>query len=82
LQPQVALEAEGEISQRVGVELVALIAVGVGVLGLQVIEVRVAEGEGIALVGVVVAIDGVGVFGLGGEVLGHALPETDGEAPI
>ena len=82
LDAEIALEAEGQIADGVGVEFVALVAVGVGVLAGEIEEVGVAEGERIALVGVGVLVDGVGVLRLEHVVMRHGLSHAERDAAI
>ena len=45
-------------------------------------EVRVAEGEGVALVGVVILVDGIGVVGVEEETVAHAFADAEGHTAV
>src|ERR1700730_4172715 len=82
LHAHVGVKTPREIGDGVEIELVALVAVGVGVFRGEVMKIGVAEGERIALVGVVVFVYRVGVVGVEEEMVAHALPEADGSTTI
>ncbi len=60
----------------------AFVAVRVGIFRREVEEIRIAEGERIALVGVVIVVLRVGVVGIEEEAVAHALAHADCDAAI
>ena len=82
LHADVALETPRQIGDGVEIELVALVAIGVGIFGGEVEQIRVAEGERIALVGVVILVDGISVVGVEEEAVAHALAQADRKTAI
>src|SRR5882724_2351469 len=82
LHADVAVEAPRQSRDGVEVETVALITIRIGVFRREVEEIRVSEGEGIAFVGIVVAVARESVIGVEQESVAHALAQTDRETTI
>ena len=79
---QVDVHRPRRLPEHEAVEAVALVAVGVAVLGVEVGDLRVAEGERIALVVVVRLVPGQRVVGLELVVVRPALVEAEGEPVV
>ena len=82
LHADIGMEAPGEVGNCVSIEFVAFVAVGVGIFRSKVKEVRITEGKGIALVGIIVLVDGISVVSVEEEVMTQALPHAEGDTAI
>src|SRR5262249_15736501 len=82
LHTSVCVEAEREVRDGIEIEFVLFVAVGIRVFTCEIKEVRVTEGERIALVGVVVQVFRVGIVGIEEEAVAHALAHADRKTAI
>ncbi len=82
LHADIGVKAPRQIRDGVEVEFVALVAIGVGILRFEVVEIGISKSERVALVGVVIFIDGISIVGVEEETMAHALAEAEGDATI
>src|SRR5947207_15235225 len=82
LHADAGMETPREVGNCVSIEFVAFVTVGVGIFRRKVKEVCITEGKGVALVGIIVLVDGISVVSVEEEVMTHALPHAEGHTPI